>query len=57
MVTHEVQEVMRGWPNAKMSGNNKIPPTAYPVTLFWTPYKDQTSSEISFDSTAFEPTS
>ena len=53
-VTREVQKIMQGWPNAKMSGNNKILPTAYPVTLCWKPHKDQTPSEISFDSTAYE---
>jgi hypothetical protein len=46
--------IMQGWPNAKMSGNNKILPTAYPVTLCWKSYQDQTPSEISFDSTAYE---
>ena len=53
-MVYEVREVMQVWPNAKMSGNNKILPTAYPVTLCWKPYKDQTTSEISFDSTAYE---
>jgi hypothetical protein len=54
MVTREIREIMQRWPNVKMSGNNKILPTAYPVTLCWKPNKDQTLSEISFDSTAYE---
>src|SRR5271170_4011623 len=45
---------MQGWPNAKISENNKILSTAYSVTLCWKPHKDQTPSEISFDSTAYE---
>src|SRR5271170_7319637 len=45
---------MQGWPNAKISENNKILSTAYSVTLCWKPHKDQTLSEISFDSTAYE---
>jgi hypothetical protein len=49
-----VREVMQGWPNAKMSGNNKILPTAYPATLCWKPHVDQDPSEISFDFDAYE---
>lgn len=49
MATREVREVMQGWPNAKMGGNKKILPTAYPVTLCWKPHQDQAPSEISFD--------
>jgi hypothetical protein len=54
MVTREVREVMRRWPNAKISRNNKILPTAYPATLCWKPYQDQTPSEILFDSAAYK---
>ena len=54
MATRKVREVMQGWPNAKMSGNNKILPTAYPATLCWKPHMDQDPSEISFHLDAYE---
>jgi hypothetical protein len=37
-----------------MSGNKKILPTAYPMTLCWKPHQDQDPSEISFDFSAYE---